>query len=845
MKKTTKKFFGISLLSILGLSLAISNIPFSHALENYSKDDINSKVIVRELEELREEYSKHYLNTDGTITVMTYDDAIHYKDDNGKWKDIDNTLVEKATKVSSKKATNYLVPTDNPILDIKFNKQANSNDLFKINIGNHYLNLSISNVKNTNAIIENADSENKSKSSLNNIKSDLIYKSAFENSDIEFEINSSRLLTKITFNEKPKNNEIKYFINTDLTAKQDSHGLIAFYDENKKEEQFILQVPYLFDSAKNSNTNDNVKVNLSSVNNGYEITYTLDNEYLENEEVEYPISLYSSQSVTNDKYRQNILDTYVHPGDSSGDHVNSDRLYVGKREGGSRAYINWKNFPSIDGTINSAYLDFNFFPGTSSWGGLDIARVNSSWTSSSINYNISNSLGYTILYSNATPTLRTYQNFYYDITDTVRGWYNGSIARNGFMIKYTNESHNDYNSIISGDSSLSSSYWPSFVINYSTSSPHAFVGVYYSNFIYQGGINIFNGFLNAGYTTGLQQNPSKDDLISSLNDTVTAYVGHGNPSSIVVGDAGFNYTSNDKEESSSTSEHPTPKVRYEIGLGRFNLSSMRLMILAACKTADYFSESYPISRRVTDYYGAQSSIGWEDTVNTYAMSEYLKNLGYGLASGKSIQGSIDYANSFGYTDDRVRKSYAWGNTALTINVSSYAKTKYFSEQADRKELIEYNVQNEYSNILKSKVNEVSDPKEFAINYIKNNLNSNFDVKDYNITYTGRNVIFTYTPLGVRTDNVYTALIEDGNVTKITSNVDDNFESLKLDFEKVKFLDDEQESLYKNTILSQSDKGDIQIYESGYIYMNEEINYYITYDINNDGILSSETEFFKI
>lgn len=847
MKKNTKK---MGVIVFICLSLMIFNIPFSYALENDIKsNNLNSKVVVQEVEELREEFSKHYLNTDGTITAVTYNDTIHYQDKDGKWKNIDNTLIEKQEMKSiSKNVNDYIAPNDNPLFDIKFNKKASSNSLFNVSIDNHYLNFNIENANDVNAVIKNNNTENFSTFALNDITSDLTYKNIFDSSDIEFEINSTRLLTKIILNEKPRSNKIKFSIKTDLIAEQDEHGLIFFFDKNKKAEKYILQVPYLFDNAEKTNSNDNVKVELTASDDGYIVTYTLDNKYLESKEVEYPISVYASQSVTNEKYRQNILDTYVHPGDSSGDHVNSDRLYVGKREGGSRAYINWKNFPSINGTINSAYLDFNFMPGTGSWGGLDIARVNNSWTSSSINYNISTSLGYTTLYSNVTPTLKTYQNFYLDITDTARGWYNGSIGRNGFMIKYTNENYNDYNSIISGDSSLSSSYWPGFAINYSTSTPkpNAYVGYYYSTYASQGGNNIFNGFVNAGYSTSLQQNPSKNDLISSLSDSVTAYVGHGNYSSILVGDNGFNYMDNDRtEEGSYTSEHETPKTRYTIGLGRFNLSSMKLMILAACKTADYYSDSYPISRRVTDYFGAQSSIGWEQSAAVKAMAAYLKDLGYGLATGKSIQGSIDYANSFSTIDDRVRKSYAWGNTALTINVSSYARMKYFSENESRKEPIEYNVQKEYNNVLKSKTNKVLSPQEFAVNYIKNNLNSNFNINDYKITTTGRSIIFTYTPLGIKTENVYTALVEDNIVTKITSYVDDNFENLKQDLEKVKFLNDEQESLYKNTILSQKDKGEIKIYESGYIYKDRIIYYYVTYDVNSNGLLFSDTELFAI
>ena len=48
--------------------------------------------VLGEMTELREEYVKHFRMDDGTYTAITYDEPVHYEDDNGEWQDIDNSL---------------------------------------------------------------------------------------------------------------------------------------------------------------------------------------------------------------------------------------------------------------------------------------------------------------------------------------------------------------------------------------------------------------------------------------------------------------------------------------------------------------------------------------------------------------------------------------------------------------------------------------------------------------------------------------------------------------------------------------------------------------------------------
>ncbi len=57
----------------------------------------NLKYIECEVENKRTEFEKHFLMSDGTFIAETYAAPIHYKDETGQFKDIDNSLVKETS----------------------------------------------------------------------------------------------------------------------------------------------------------------------------------------------------------------------------------------------------------------------------------------------------------------------------------------------------------------------------------------------------------------------------------------------------------------------------------------------------------------------------------------------------------------------------------------------------------------------------------------------------------------------------------------------------------------------------------------------------------------------------
>ena len=71
---------------------------------------------MKELINLRKEREKHYLNEDGTITAYMYDEDIHYLDD-GKYKEIDNSLIEES-KYFTNKNNNFKIKLYKIVLEL-------------------------------------------------------------------------------------------------------------------------------------------------------------------------------------------------------------------------------------------------------------------------------------------------------------------------------------------------------------------------------------------------------------------------------------------------------------------------------------------------------------------------------------------------------------------------------------------------------------------------------------------------------------------------------------------------------------------------------------------------------
>lgn len=96
IKKTLSIFLAIiMMLTTFSVTIPVfaeENLFVNRSISNelIAQEEMTSK-IVGEMDDLREECSKHFICEDGSFIVATYSVPVHYKE-NGRWKEINNTL---------------------------------------------------------------------------------------------------------------------------------------------------------------------------------------------------------------------------------------------------------------------------------------------------------------------------------------------------------------------------------------------------------------------------------------------------------------------------------------------------------------------------------------------------------------------------------------------------------------------------------------------------------------------------------------------------------------------------------------------------------------------------------
>lgn len=215
---------------------------------------------------------------------------------------------------------------------------------------------------------------------------------------------------------------------------------------------------------------------------------------------------------------------------------------------------------------------------------------------------------------------------------------------------------------------------------------------------------------------------------------------------------------------------------YIVGVGRFNLSRVKFVMLEGCETAkgDANLAKYFVDK------GASSSIGWTTTINTLSGKSWLTNFWDKISSGGTIKEANDYANSKSYMAGSIKNTKIYGNQNQRLNNLTYSAIK-----APKKIINKSTLNNEYVFDEKEK----SDLKLQLADIIKENINSEFNVSDFDYEVYNSNdykiADFLYKVNGINVEIGYTAFIENGVITKIYDNTNKvNLKNLKEELEKI-------------------------------------------------------------
>ena len=447
MKKT---HFRRLLTVIAALAVMISSMQMASSAETPGDGNANGYV---EITSKRDEFTRHYLNPDGTVTAVMYGEQIHLSDGDN-WVDIDNSLVfdETSGRYENK---------NNPSFRVSFAERTDGNTpsvLFdeiswRIYADGRSPSSGRLYIESEEWILEDDEYP-----VPENLVQTVIYDSPFgSGTKLRYTVSHNRLEEDLIFDYVPEIGTLTFEYNAgDYNLILNDDGSAVFLDE---EGNTVIKVgaPLMYDAA--GAACDKVPVTLKESEGGKQsLEYSLDSEWLGSPDRVYPVTF--DPTITNSQYTNTLYDTYTKSG-STANNSSSASLYVGHY--GSNTYHTFLRFSALPniGTYSvatNATLKLTFAYHTTTMEPIGIYPVNGTWDQSTITYLNEPSVGSLISTGNITWSGSYIMTATYQILPQIKLYLHGvNTGHNGFMLRYTDESTtNDYNVFGSIQNSTSS-----------------------------------------------------------------------------------------------------------------------------------------------------------------------------------------------------------------------------------------------------------------------------------------------------------------------------------------------------------------------------------------------------
>ncbi len=427
--------------------------------------------IVSELTEMRDEYEKHFLMSDGTVAAAVYAESVHYRSD-GEWKEIDNSLIDGGETLHTSGESGFYA---------SFRKDAYTGALVGISYEDVKLSWTVQVVgkngivtglsKDTEAAQVRAADPGAEAYAAKNVTSAVKYSKAFDTAggiDLRYTVSQHKVEEDIILNRFSDFSAIRfvYYCGDDLTGVLKDDNRISFIDGNG-EIKFNIAAPYMYDSK--GETTNSFKIGIKNEGGICTVTVYPDSEWLASPDRAYPVVI--DPSVTTSQYASNYYDTYVHESDAAGDHVNETSMRVGVYSSQiNRALIKIKSYPSVPTTATVVYasLRLRLVTGTSTGCNMTLKRCRTSWDESTVCY--SNQPIASNIQSNVACDFIN-QKVEFDITSYFNSYRSGNLSNYGFVVTYTNEapSPSDYNCFYTSEYT-NESYRPLITVLYNPQS---------------------------------------------------------------------------------------------------------------------------------------------------------------------------------------------------------------------------------------------------------------------------------------------------------------------------------------------------------------------------------------
>ncbi len=404
---------------------------YNHALELQPEiTDVAESPISFEVVEEREENIKVYQREDGTFSAFTSAVPIHYEE-NGEWKDIDNTLIEK--EVDNK---TVLINKDNSY-QVEFPEQITSDAEIKLDNGEAEIAFSMRDISASSAVVVDTPSASETSElaelvDISNKDSAVTFSNIRPNINVEYTVGAQTLKESIILAQKPVSSvTFEYELNTNgETAILNADSSITVYNDD--EIAFVIESPYMFDSS--DAISNNVDVSLDLLENGnYLITYTPDFTWLSDEDIVYPVTVDPTTRIYRKRYlNEGMYGTYT---PASGSDSTKEWFIQNYNTNYSELCLDVVNkFFEENTIITSAKLSVYCVDAGDSTSNVNIIsarEITSDWGSdtSALLTKSDNVLDYNII-----PVGAAAQRYYWDVTEAASMWALGQSNCKGIAL---------------------------------------------------------------------------------------------------------------------------------------------------------------------------------------------------------------------------------------------------------------------------------------------------------------------------------------------------------------------------------------------------------------------------
>ncbi|MBQ4282584.1 MAG: hypothetical protein IJB96_01495, partial [Lachnospira sp.] len=304
--------------------------------------------ILYEIEEKRDEYTKHFKLSDGTTMAVSYQEKVHYLED-GQYKEINATLTEGTEDGEA------VLGNDLGDIAVKYAKKSNKNKLLTIGKGDSKIKIALEGANKVDieqltgggdgTTTTTTDSALDPRLIVKN-KANVIYKDILKNTDVAYISTGDYLKENIILKtaDVPQSFTFSYKGSHLAYRTADNGETVLYSTKDEQNTLYRINAPFMTDAT--GNYSNAVTMDISEKGNTIYVTLTPDKEFLKT--ATYPVII--DPPIETDKEYRGVLDTFVnevYPNDSAIEGNGS--FLVGRNHAYERCrgYIKFENLPKL------------------------------------------------------------------------------------------------------------------------------------------------------------------------------------------------------------------------------------------------------------------------------------------------------------------------------------------------------------------------------------------------------------------------------------------------------------------------------------------------------------------